>query len=144
METESNVSRDVYSRWSNCFFNRRSSFMLRFWLIGLRNQCTYLIINDRLLTICVDIFQMEHMETTPPSLHPNPYYPLPSPTSTTCYPPQSLPTELATTIHYPLAIPTSYRLNPSQPNPTFYHSYPPQPVVPSLCPLLLILCHDDW
>ena len=58
------------------------------WLIGLRSRRIYLIINDKLFAIdlSVNIFQMEHMETTP--THPKP---TPLPTITThAYPKPSL------------------------------------------------------
>ena len=95
-----------------------------FWLIGLKSQWAYLIINHKLCTICGHI-QMEHMEgdipypylplptlplPLPVPTHPYPYlppthpYPLPPPTSTTPLPP---PTSTTPYHHPPLLPPTT-------------------------------------
>ena len=66
--------------------------LFAFWLIGLKSQWAYLIINHKLCTVCGHI-QMEHMEgdipypyLPPPTPTPtHPYYHLPPPTPTTPY-----------------------------------------------------------
>ena len=105
---------------------RPNSFVaFNFWLIGLKMQWAYLIINHRLCTICGHI-QMEHMEiypTLPTPTHPYPY--LPPPTPTPIYP--TYPT--STYPHPPLPLPT-----PTHPYPYLSYPYPPLPLPTSTHP----------
>ena len=95
-----------------------------FWLMGLKSQCTYLIINDKLIVISVwgQISEGMHSDNTHPTLPPTDPHPLPIPTP---FPPLLIPTP-----YPPLPIPT-----PNPPN----HALDPSP-----SSHFLTLCHSNW
>ena len=99
------------------------NFFSGFWLIGLKSQWAYLIINHKLCT----------REIYPTPTHPHPPLPLPTPTHPYPYLPPPTPT---TPYHhppllYPLPPPTpTAPLPPPTPTTTYYHPPLPPPLPP--------------
>ena len=101
-----------------------------FWLIGLKSQWAYLIINHKLCTICL----WTHSDGahggryTLPLTYPHPPLPLPTPTHPYPYPPLPLPTPVPTPTptypHPPLPLPTPTHPYPYLPPPTPTLTYP--------------------
>ena len=99
--------------------------VFRFWLIGLKSQWAYLIINHKLCTICLwthsdGAHGGRYTLPLPTPTHPYPYLPpptlpLPTPTHPYPYPPLPLPTPTPTYPHPPypyLPLPTPTSTHP--------------------------------
>ena len=98
--------------WHKLWIDTR--FILRFWLIGLKSQWAYLIINHKLCTICLWTHSdgAHGGEIYPIPTYPHPPLPLPTPPHPYLPPPTPTPTH-----PYPY-------LPPPTPTPTYHHPRP--------------------